>query len=214
MVFRSTSQGPTIRAMGRGVVIAVFLLLAVLPASTAFAHAEPAKVKPGDGAVLTTAPTTYEITMTQELARQPGANEILILDTSGRQVTAVNAVIDNSDRRKLSVAMPTNLAPGVYQVQWRSLSADDGDPARGTLSFTYDPNGTASAGRESLKETASTNNSVTPTGNSGAQRTTTESSDGLGISNPGTTWVTTIAIGAMMFVVGAGATYAFVNRKT
>lgn len=188
------------------------MVVAMLPVTAAFAHAEPAKVKPGDGAVLTTPPTTYEITMSQEMARQPGANEILVFDSAGRQVTAVGAVIDNSDRRKLSVAMPSSLAPGVYQVQWKTLSADDGDPATGTLSFTYDPNGTASAGKENLKETASPSTEVTPSGVSGAQQTGGDS--GLGVSNPGTTWITTIAIGAMMFVLGAGASYALVNRKT
>lgn len=195
-----------------GVFAAVLLVLALMPATIAFAHAEPAKVKPGDGAILTTPPTTYEITMSQEMARQPGANEILIYDTSGKQVTSVGAVIDNSDRRKLSVAMPSNLAPGFYQVQWKTLSADDGDPATGTLTFTYDPNGTATAGKENLKETASPSTEVTPSGVSGAQQT--NSGGGLGISNPGTTWISTIAIGAMMFFLGAGASYALVNRKT
>ncbi len=199
--------------MGRWVGVAVIVaVIAALPASVAFAHAEPASVKPGDGAVLTTAPTTYEITMSQEMARQTGANDILVVDASGKQVTAVAAVIDNADRRKLSVPLPSNLAPGAYTVTWKTLSAEDGDTATGVLTFTFDPAGTASAGKENLKEEPTVPGEVTPSGVSGAQSIT--DSGGFGASGPGTTWITTIAVGAMMFVLGAGATYAFVQRKT
>lgn len=191
-------------------------LLAVVTVSSAFAHAEPAVVKPGDGAVLTTAPTTYEIEMSQEMFKDNiGSNDIDIFNASGEEVTAIAAVIDNSDRKRLSVALPSNMEPGEYRVEWKTLSADDGDNANGTLSFTYDPNGTADPGVEQLKEGAApeptADAGVTPSGVSGAQPS--EPSSSLSNDKASVTWVTTIAVGIATFLLGAGVSYLFVDRK-
>jgi hypothetical protein len=53
--------------------IAIFALSGVI---AVFAHAEPAQVKPGLGANVTTVPTQVEIVMTQEMARRADANDI------------------------------------------------------------------------------------------------------------------------------------------
>lgn len=188
-------------------------LVAVSLVSTAFAHAEPATVKPGDGALLTTAPTTYEIEMSQEMFKDNiGSNDIDIFNAAGEEVTAISAVIDNSDRKRLSVSLPSNLQPGEYRVEWKTLSAEDGDNANGTLTFTFDPDGTADPGVEQLREEIVPEPTVavgvTPSGISGAQPT-----GGLSDSKPNVTWVTTIAVGLVTFVLGAGVSYLFVDRK-
>lgn len=198
--------------MRRWLFLAVVLAaVAGLPVTSAFAHAEPAAVKPGDGAVLTERPTTYEITMTQEMARQAGRNDIVITDAAGTKVTTVSAVIDNANRKKLSVPLPSTLAPGKYTATWTTLSAEDGDEATGKLTFTYDPNGTASPGRENLKEDPAAPAEITPSGISGAQPIS--DGGGFSLSSPGATWITMVAVGAIMFALGSGVTYAFVNRK-
>lgn len=177
---------------------------ALATVAAAFAHAEPAKVNPGDGAVLDQAPTFVEITMSQELARQADGNDIDVFDADGKEVTIVSAVIDNGDRRKITVTLPQNLKPGTYQVKWKTLSAEDGDTAQGTLSFTFDPTKPVNLGRTDLKA-----DTTAAAGNSGPS-----SSLGYGFEGGGgTSWILVVAVAVGMFVVGSGATYFLVQKR-
>jgi len=183
--------------------IPVVALLAILSATAVFAHAEPVRVRPGDGAVLTSPPIQVEIEMSQDLARREGANTLAVFDATGREVTTVAAVIDNGNRRRITVALPSTLAPGLYTVRWRSLSADDGDAAEGTTTFTYDPNGRASPGKEVLREDV-----LGP-----AQASPTSVALGSSSSGGGTSWVLVAAVAAGMFVVGSGVTFLLIQKK-
>jgi methionine-rich copper-binding protein CopC len=185
-------------------VVVASLAFTLLPA-TAFAHAEPARVRPGLGAVVTTPPPIIEIEMTQEMARQEGANDIDVFDEAGREVTTVAAAIDNANRKLLSVAMPSQLEAGQYVVRWRTLSADDGDADEGEYAFRYDPNGTADPGQEQLKEEPAT-------------PTATATTDGGAAPLPGgggggTSWVLVASVAVGMFVLGSGTTFLLVQRR-
>ena len=182
-------------ALTAGVFIATWTL--------AFAHAEPARVKPGDGAVLNTPPTQVEITMSQEMAREAGQNDIAVFDAAGKQVTVVAAVIDNGDRRKLSVPLPSNLPPGAYTVKWKTLSADDGDAASGTLSFTYDPARSPSPGTEDLRPDLL--GKSTPA--AGAAAPALDSGGG------GTSWVLVVAVAVAALVIGGGGTFILIQKR-
>ncbi len=172
----------------------------------AFAHAEPALVKPGNESVLTSPPAEVAITMTQEMFDDgKGSNDIDVLDSSGKEVTAVTAVIDRNDRTRLSVPLPSTLSPGKYTVKWKTLSADDGDSAQGELSFTFDPNGTPNPGTEELKPGAPGGDDAQPD-DSGAPVTIAAPDDGV-------TWVLVAAVGLGTFVLGAGGTFLLVQRK-
>ncbi len=183
-------------------------VVALAAVTNVFAHAEPASAKPGDGAVLTQLPAEYVIVMSQELARQAGANDIDVFDPAGKEVTTVAAVIDNADRRKLTVALPSNLLPGKYTVKWKTLSAEDGDPADGELSFTYDPNGTAAPGKEVLREDLL--GGVTPPAGEGDEPALIAAPS----ADDGVTWVLVIAVGVGMFVIGAGGTFLLIQKQT
>lgn len=174
-------------------------------AASALAHAEPAKVRPGDGAVLTSPPATVEIEMSQELARREGANDIDVFDASGAEVTVAPAAIADSDRRRISVVLPAPLAPGKYTVRWKTLSAEDGDTAEGALSFTYDPAGVASPGNETLREDLLGLDNAP--GAPGAPALTTGGRDGV-------TWVLVVAVALGMFVLGSGGTFLLVQKRT
>ena len=180
------------------------VLLAQLVVLSAFAHAEPSKVQPGQDAVLTAAPTQVVIEMSQEMARQDGANDIVVQDESGKTLTTEPAVIDNADRRKLTVPLPAGLGPGTYTVRWRTLSADDGDTASGNYSFKVDPSGTANPGKEVLRE--DTLGLQTPASSGAAALAPTDSSGG-------TSWVLVIAVGVGMFVLGAGGSFLLVQKR-
>lgn len=189
----------------RALATAAAALCALAWISGAGAHAEPAKARPGDGAVLTSPPARVEIEMSQELARREGANDIDVFDASGAEVTTSPAVIDNADRRRISVSLPSPLAPGKYTVRWKSLSAEDGDTAEGALSFTYDPAGVASPGKETLREDLL------------GLEETSEPPPAVEVvpgESDGVTWVLVVAAALGMFVLGSGGTFLLVQKRT
>lgn len=192
--------------MLRVIAVGLAASLGLLIASGAFAHAEPANVKPGQDAVLTTAPTEVVLLMSQEMARQAGANDIVVQNSSGTEVTRQPAAIDSANRKKLSVPLPADLPPGTYTVRWRTLSADDGDPASGNYSFKFDPTGTASPGKEAVREDLLGVN--TPAASSGDAPASAD--DGTG---GGSSWVLVVAVGVAMFVLGAGSSFVLVQKR-
>lgn len=189
----------------RGFVLSLLGAMGALGAvAIAFAHAEPATVKPGDGAVLNQPPTEIVIVMTQEMARQSGGNDISVFDASGTRINTASAVIDNNDRKRITVALPVNLPVGVYTVKWKTLSADDGDPANGQYTFTYDPSKPPSAGKEALVDVPAA--ATTPSAKPAA------SDSGFGGSGGGASWVLVAAVAVGMFALGSGGTYLLVRR--
>lgn len=181
------------------------VVVALAAFATAWAHAEPATAKPGDGAVLRASPGEVVLEMSQDMGRQAGLNDIDVFDASGKEVTTVAAVVDNADRKKLSVALPAALPPGIYTVKWKTSSAEDGDPANGQLSFTIDPNGTPSPGKEQLRDDI-LGGSTPPAGDD-------PSTISIGGGNDGVTWVLVVAVGVGMLVLGAGGTFLLMQRK-
>lgn len=175
-----------------------------------FAHAEPAQVKPGLGANVTAAPAQVEIVMTQEMARRAGGNDIDVLDASGNEVTTIAAVIDNGDRRKLSVPLPGDLPPGKYTVKWKSISADDGDPAQGEYVFTFDPSKPADPGRENLSETAATPGTGEDRGTGDSQQAAPDVGGG---GDSGVSWILVAAVGIAGLTIGSGATFLLIQRR-
>lgn len=184
------------------------LAIPFLFVASVFAHAEPALVAPGSEAVLNEPPTQIEIEMSQEMARREGANDIDVFNESGEEVTTVAAVIDNANRRKLSVPLPTSLPPGVYTVKWKTLSAEDGDPADGEYTFTIDPDGTAAPGKTNLRENLPT----APAEEPGAQQPPAQNVDVSG-GGAGTSWVLVTAVAVGCLVLGSGTTYLLVQKK-
>jgi len=181
------------------------MLIALAGVAPAFAHAEPATVRPGDGAVLTSAPTRVDIRMSQEMARREGATGIRVFDAGGSEVTSAPAVIDNADRKHLSVVLASPLAPGEYTVRWKTLSADDGDTAEGTFRFTFDPNGAPSPGKETLRQDLL-----------GTGATATKAAAFAAPARTGTdgvSWVLVVAVGIGMLVVGAGGAFLVVQKR-
>ncbi|OAI41575.1 hypothetical protein AYO38_00650 [bacterium SCGC AG-212-C10] len=196
-------------------------LLALSSVATSFAHAQPATIKPGDGSVLTEPPTTVEIVMTQDMFRQEGANDIDVFAPDGKEVTTIAAVVDNANRRRLSVPLPATLAVGDYRVEWKTLSADDGDTANGTFSFTYDPSKQPSAGKEQVGVVlgGSTTATSPPASSDGGPSGVTgevplSGLEGTGSNATGRSWVLVVAVAVAAFALGSGSTYLFVQKKT
>lgn len=181
-------------------------LLAIVLVSSALGHAEPERLFPGDGAVLVEPPNQVVLLMTQEMFREAGANDIDVFDAGGREVTEVEAIIDNADRRRLTVPLPASIPPGEYTVRWKTLSAEDGDTTDGTYSFTFDPEGTASPGTEVVRESLL---NPTPQEAGDAQPSPLLSRR----RDDGVSWVLVVAVGVGMFVIGAGGTFLLVQKR-
>ena len=105
----------------------------------ASAHADYDRSLPAAGSVIPRAPERVEIWFTQELFRREGANVIAVRAASGERVDAGDPVVDDRDRTHLSVGLAPGLPAGRYDVDWQTLSAVDGDTARGSFAFTLDP---------------------------------------------------------------------------
>ena len=134
----------------------IALLCAFLWVGSAFAHAAYLRSMPGENAVVSDAPTRVDIWFTQELFRRQGENLIQVFDPSEQPVQAGEALVDNDDRTHLWVDLEPNLSPGIYRVEWNSLSAEDGDSEEGMFSFTFDPQA------ETTSTPMLTNSSATP----------------------------------------------------
>jgi methionine-rich copper-binding protein CopC len=135
--------------------------LALTAAPSAYAHAEPVSVQPGDGAVLNAPPAQIEVHFSQDVARREDLSKLELLNEQGEVVSTEPSVLDDETRRVMTLAVPADLPPGRYHIAWYTLSAEDGDAESGTLSFTIDPAATPSAGREDLQEEQDP--SLTPT---------------------------------------------------
>jgi methionine-rich copper-binding protein CopC len=84
-------------------------------------------------------PERVEIWFTQELFRRAGENWIRVFGPGERPSHVGEAQIDDDDRTHLWVMLEPGLESGQYRVEWRSLSAEDGDTDQGNFHFTLDP---------------------------------------------------------------------------
>ena len=112
-------------------------------------------------------------TFTQKI--NPDGSSLVLRDTNNK-VVARGGPDPDDDKRMVITDLP-ELAPGSYEVQWTTVSAEDGELARGTWSFTVavavkspgtpEPAATASASAAAtasatLEPTASPTPAATP----------------------------------------------------
>jgi methionine-rich copper-binding protein CopC len=122
------------------IAFALLVLLSVLPLSgIARAHAGYVRSEPGAGAIVSAAPAQVDIWFSQDMFRRAGENSIQVTGPDGQPVHAGEAVIDDDDRRHMSVLLQPDLPPGEYTIAWRTLSAEDGDDEEGAFTFSLDP---------------------------------------------------------------------------
>lgn len=116
--------------------LAALCLPALVIAPPASAHARYKQSDPAPNAVLASAPAAVKVWFT-EAVRMPGST-LKVVDSSGGQVDLGNTARDAADRTLLSVGLRP-LANGLYTVQWRSISDEDGDDAEGSFQFSVGP---------------------------------------------------------------------------
>jgi methionine-rich copper-binding protein CopC len=123
-------------AMGRAATLVLVASLAVLGTpGLALAHAQLDVATPPAGATVAGTPPEVSGTFTQDM--KPASSSLELRDASGK-VIATGAVDPGNVRRMVITDLP-DLAPGLYEVRWKTVSAEDGELARGTWSFTVTP---------------------------------------------------------------------------
>jgi copper transport protein len=125
---RATREVPRARgwtARLAGLVLASAALLLALPA-TASAHAVPVSATPAPGARLGVAPGAVVIVFDEPLV--PRLSATTVIAPAGRRFTGTVA------GKTIRVPLSTN-APGIYQVDWKTVSVIDGHTITGTFRF-------------------------------------------------------------------------------
>ena len=173
--------GPPRKGAMRSKRVALIALLAVcgFMVKTAFAHAEYARSEPGAGAIVSTSPARVDIWFTQDLFKREGENWIRVTGPAGDEVQSGDTVVDDDDRRHISVALQADLPPGEYTIAYRTLSIDDGDNYEGNFSFTLDPQAQVTSTPMSAAPTP-TDLPATPTPVAAAPTPTAAPAGGLG----------------------------------
>ena len=105
----------------RSLVRAAVLLAALALPGGALAHAFLDRAVPAVGSKVHAPPPEVRLQFSQPL--EPAFSTVRVFDAGGRQVDRMDKRPDRGDASLLRVSLP-RLAPGIYRVVWRVLSAD------------------------------------------------------------------------------------------
>jgi hypothetical protein len=94
-------------------------------------HAELDTISPADKS---SGPSPAEIVATFTENLTPTASSFTVVDATGA-VVAKGGTVDDSDQKTMRLELQP-LPAGTYTIRWTSKSAQDGDIARGTTTFT------------------------------------------------------------------------------
>ena len=137
---------------------ALAVLLSLLLASPAAAHAELVNTTPANGAQLTRPPAEIQMTFTES---------INLVDDGIRLVDHVGATVPTPeptvDAQTITWPMPADLPEGPYVVTWRVVSAD-GHPISGAFSFGVGTAASALPGSSTGTDTSDTAGGALATG--------------------------------------------------
>ena len=129
------------RLLGGGLLTLAAVLLLPL---TAEAHALVVRSEPAAGANLAQVPRTVTVTFSE--APEASGSTIVVVDGAGMTVSRGRAGVVPNSPLQMTVAL-NPLLNGVYSVQWKTISKDDGHSSSGTFTFGVGPNAyAASAG--------------------------------------------------------------------
>ncbi len=164
------------------------------------AHAKVNKAIPTIGSTISQAPTTVTVFTLENINPDPNKSNLFIYSPAGDLISQGNAKVSLTNPREISITIkpdPANLH-GVYVVQWKTVSAQDGDPDQGAFVFTVNPGAVATP---TPAPTTSTSQATTPS------NTNTSGTSGTPI------WVP-IVVGVIALLVGLGAGLGFGRRSS
>ncbi|GGL21209.1 copper resistance CopC family protein [Mangrovihabitans endophyticus] len=110
--------------------VAASVAAAAVGATPAWAHNSLTSASPKPDATVTSVPSTVKLTFLQSL--NPEFTTIVVSDAAKHPVTSEKPAVDSNVG---TLALPPDMADGVYTVAYRVVSKD-GHPVQGSYSFT------------------------------------------------------------------------------
>jgi methionine-rich copper-binding protein CopC len=86
------------------------------------AHAHLVRATPAVGGTVQTPPSEVTLRFNEKLEAK--FSSVVVRDSEGKQVDKGDGAVDKSDRMLMRVQMQQPVAPGVYKVEWKAMSAD------------------------------------------------------------------------------------------
>jgi methionine-rich copper-binding protein CopC len=131
--------------MTRLAFVIVALLFVAAPVRLVSAHAEPERANPPINGSVAAAPAILEIWFGEEAESEGTA--ISVFNSECARVDLGDTAIDlyDPEHKHVTVTLKPNLPDGTYTVQWQSVSAEDGDEASGSYTFTVSSSATPMA---------------------------------------------------------------------
>lgn len=121
------------RLLAVPVLLGVFLVVGLVLAPQAEAHATVVRSSPADGDRLARSPAEVRITYDEQVGLG-SATYLHVVDGRGRRVEVGAAYHPGPDGSVVAVRLPPGLETGVYLESWRVISADS-HPVAGTIEF-------------------------------------------------------------------------------
>jgi copper resistance protein C len=211
---RGAAVVDTLRAMpapSRERVLASILVAAlavlVIP-SVAAAHAELDKPTPADKSTVST--PVIQVSGTYTEAIKADGSSLVVKNATG--ATVAQGGVSATDAKVMTASPPNALPNGAYTVQWTTISAADGDVARGTWTFTVAVVATpASTATPALSASAASTVAPTSTPTAAPAAVPSPSASSSGATSGGGSDVI-LPIVVALIVLGAGAAYLLSRR--
>jgi methionine-rich copper-binding protein CopC len=197
--------------LGRLATAPAALLLVLLAANPATAHAQLDTPTPADKSTVTQPVTVVSGTFVERV--NPTGSSLVVKLVGGG--TAATGGVDPSNAKQMIATPATPLGSGSYLVQWTTVSLDDGELARGTWTFTVAvaPSAAATPAASptpSSSATAAATAAATPTvaPSTGPTPQPSAADDTTGSGND-----VVVPIIVALIVLGAGAAYLLSRRN-
>jgi methionine-rich copper-binding protein CopC len=115
--------------------LSLLFLMFIGTASAASAHAKVLSATPAIGSTIAKPPTSVSVQTAENMKPGPQFSNLFVYGPNGDLISQGNATIPLNNPREMSVPIKAD-GTGVYVVQWKTVSAEDGDPDQGAFVFT------------------------------------------------------------------------------
>lgn len=189
-MFKARTASPITRTLVATAALAAGSLLGMNPAA---AHDELVSTNPTDGATLTEAPASLELTYSGDIMDVDGANQVRVTNAAGESVTDGAPDIDG---KVVTQDLATAAADDTYTVTWRVVSSD-GHPIQGTFTYTVGQGSKVADATAQAATTGAAEPSAESTGTSAPAASDPVSQASEGLSTPLKVVLALVAVAAL-----------------